>query len=187
MQPDQPGDYWQEPTDDTSVPGLTEDTSESVQPNDDFQPIQWRASEYIHHDKQGMWFIGLALISAVLVAIAILLVHSYTFAVLVVVMAVAVGYMAGRPPREISYQLTGQGMMIGDKAFSYHDFSGFGVLNEGPLYSVVLIPTRRFMPSVNIYFPEDLGEQIVDVLGSILPMRDIKPDPVDRLSRKLRF
>jgi hypothetical protein len=185
MQSDQPGDYWQEPTEDTQVAESNEQLSDES--SEDFQPIQWRASEYVHHEKQGMWFIGLALISAVLVAVAILLVHSYTFAVLVVVMAVAVGYMAGRPPQEVSYQLTSQGLMIGDKAFSYHDFSSFGVINEGPLYSIILLPTRRFMPSVSIYFPENLGEQIVDILGAVLPMRDIRPDVVDRLSRKLRF
>ncbi|HET8689923.1 MAG TPA: hypothetical protein VFL81_00595 [Candidatus Saccharimonadales bacterium] len=185
MQPDQPGDYWRQ-TDEAVLEDQPSgaDQSESV---DNFQPIQWRASEYVHHEKQGQWFVGLAVASAVLVAGAILLIHSYTFAILIVVMAIAIGYMAGRPPQEVSYQLTSQGLMIGDKSFSYHDFSSFGVLSEGALYSVVLIPTRRFSPSVSIYFPEDLGERIVDVLGAILPMRDIKLDPVDRLSRKLRF
>jgi hypothetical protein len=185
MQPNQPGDYWQA----ADEPSLTDSPAavSADQPVDEFEPVQWRASEYVQHDKQGLWFVGLAVASFVLIMVALFLVHSYTFAILVVVMAIAIGYMASRPPQEVSYQLTSQGLLIGERSFSYHDFASFGVINEGALYSVILIPTRRFSPSVSIYFPEALGERIVDILGSILPMRDIKPDAIDRLSRKLRF
>lgn len=185
MQTNQPGDYWQAAGDQA----LADSPAESVadQSAEEFQPIQWRASEYVQHEKQGLWFVGLAVASFAFIMVALFLVHSYTFAILVVVMAVAIGYMASRPPQEVSYQLTSHGLFIGERSFSYHDFASFGVINEGALYSVVLIPTRRFSPSVSIYFPEALGERIVDILGSILPMRDIKPDAIDRLSRKLRF
>jgi hypothetical protein len=51
----------------------------------------------------------------------------------------------------------------------------------------VFLPKKRFSPSVSIYFPEESGEQIVDILGSILPMEKIKLDFIDRIVRKLKL
>jgi hypothetical protein len=51
----------------------------------------------------------------------------------------------------------------------------------------VLIPHKRFMPSVNVYFPAESGEEIVDVFGESLPMEHVEPDIIDKLSRKLRI
>lgn len=150
-------------------------------------PIRWQASEYIHHEKQALWFIGLVVVSLVLVLLSVFLMKSWSFTALVVVMAVAVGYLAMRPPRIMEYQLTAQGIQIDEKHFHYSDFRSFGIINEGPLYSVVLTPNKRFMPQVTMYFPRELGEQIIDMLGGMIPMEDIRLDTIDRLVRKLRF
>ena len=50
-----------------------------------------------------------------------------------------------------------------------------------------MLPVKRFAPSVNVYFPPENGEQIVDVFGAVLPMEEVKQDFIDRLSEKLHF
>lgn len=150
------------------------------------EPIAWQASEYIHHEKQTMWFVGLIGVSLLLLVTAFVI-QSWSFAVLVVVMSIAVSFMALRPPRAMNYQLTAQGLQVNEKHFSYHDFRSFGIINEGALYSVLLTPNKRFMPQVTMYFPPELGEQIVDLLGAMLPMEEVELDPLDKLVRKLRF
>ena len=149
--------------------------------------LTWQASEYIHHEKQGAWFAALFGGALVLLAIAIFVVQSPTFAVLVIVMAIALGVFAVRPPRIISYQLSGYGITIDDKTFQFHDFRSFGIVQDGPLYSAILVPNKRFGPAVNIYFPAENGEEIVDVLGEYLPMRHVELDFIDKLTRQLRF
>ena len=54
-------------------------------------------------------------------------------------------------------------------------------------YSIMLIPTKRFATGVSVYFPEELGERIIDLLGQRLPMENLKLDAIDILVRKLRL
>lgn len=149
--------------------------------------LSWQASEYVHHEKQGLWFVPLLLGALVLLALAIFVVQSITFSVLIVVMTIALGVYAVRPPRIISYQLSNYGVRIDDKSFHFHDFRYFGIIQDGPLYSATLVPNKRFAPAVNIYFPAEDGEKIVDILGAYLPMEKIELDFIDKLTRQLRF
>ena len=149
--------------------------------------IEWRASEYVDREKSRMWFFGLAGVTLVLLGIAIFLMKDITFAVLVVVMSIAVFMIARRPAREMQYRLSRDGLSVNDKFFHLHDFRAFGVVPEGAIYSVSLIPNKRFAPSVNVYFPQEYGEAIVDLLGSVMPMEDVQPDFIDRLTNKLHF
>lgn len=150
-------------------------------------PVTWQASEYIDHEKDGIWFVGMVGITLVLAALSIFLIKSWTFTALILVMAASVAVYARRPPRTLDYSLSLHGLQVNEKAYSLSDFRAFGIIQEGPLYSVVLIPVKRFMPSVNVYFPQEQGEQIVDLLGATIPMETVEPDAIDTLVRKLRF
>lgn len=149
--------------------------------------LEWQASEYVEHEKSLKWFVILGVVTLALVVLAVFLLKNYTFAVLLVVMAIAIVVWAKRPAVEMQYRLNTTGVWINDKHFALHDFRGFGVLQDGAVYAVVLLPNKRFSPGVTVYFPHTLGEQIVDILGTSLPMEDMKPDWIDKLTRKLNF
>lgn len=149
--------------------------------------IEWSASEYVEHEKTNMWFVGAVLVAFALLMFAIFVIKEYTFAVLIVVMTVAVIVLAKRPAAEMQYNLSSDEISVNDKHFKLSDFRAFGVLQEGAVYYAVLLPNKRFSPGVNVYFSGDLGEQIVDVLGRTLPMEDIKPHFIDKLASRLNF
>lgn len=151
------------------------------------QTLAWEASEYIHHEKDGLWFIVFAAIAAILTLLAIYLMQSWSFAILIIVMAGAVVYMSVRPPRILKYQLSSRGLQINETNYSYDDFRAFGVVQEGMIYYITLVPIKRFSPSIDLYFPQEYGERIVDMIGGQVPMKTIEPDFVDRLTKKLRF
>jgi len=182
MNPGDGKDYWQ--NEDEGPEAQYDEVPEEQHAE---QSLSWQASEAIHHEKHPLWFVGLIVAAAVLLAASIFLIKSWTFAVLIVVMALAVGVIGTRPPRVMSYRLSFHSLQVNDKTFSMHDFRAFGVLQEDSLYSIVLLPNKRFMPSVNVYFPAEQGEQIVDVFGASLPMEHVEPDFIDKLSHKLRF
>lgn len=185
--------YWQQDDEQPVAPAVAvpqvalPETDEIHDEPDDMAPLVWQASEDIHHEKNMLWFVGLIAIVAVLLLVSIVLIRSWTFAILIVVMAAAVAVFAARPPRVMQYHLDHHGIQINDKVFRLHDFRAFGVLQDGPLYSVVLLPMKRFMPTVNVYFPAEHGEHIVDVFGEVLPMEHVEPDILDKFVRKLRF
>jgi hypothetical protein len=164
-----------------------EEDDQPEAPVDLTQPVNWQATEYIHQEKDGKWFILFGIVVAILLAIAIFFMGSWTFAALLVVIAVVIVVLAKRPPRIMSYSLSEKGLHIGDTLHAFSDFRAFGIIHDGQEYSVMLIPTRRFLPGITVYFPEEQGEKIVDALGSRLPMQDLRLDIVDQIVRKLRL
>lgn len=154
----------------------------------DENPVNWTAQEYIHVEKNGLWYVIFALVVIGLIALDVFVLRSYTFSALVVVMAVALVIYSRRPPRTIQYTLSGnQGLYVGEKLYAFGDFKAFGLIQDGEHHSIMLLPTKRFAPGVSVYFPEEAGEQIVDILGTRLPMQTFKLDLVDTIVRTLRL
>ncbi|NCO10938.1 hypothetical protein GW930_03490 [Candidatus Saccharibacteria bacterium] len=154
----------------------------------DSPPISWTAQEYIHPDKGPYWFILFGVFVLGFIAADVFFLQSWTFSALIVVMAVAVMVYVRRPPRTISYSVSPrQGLYIDEKLYHFDDFRSFGVIDDGGNHSIMLIPRKRFAPGVSVYFPEEVGEDVVDTFGHQLPMEDTKLDPIDHLVRKLRL
>lgn len=171
-------------------PGLQEDLSVPVQQEitqSTESLIEWRASEYITKEKGHIWFILFGVAVLILLSIAIFLMKDILFSILIVVMGVAIVVFARRPAHEMTYQLNNEGLSVNGKFFPFNNFRAFGILREGGMYSVSLLPVKRFSPSVDVYFPPENGEAIVDILGARLPMEELKPDVIDKITDKLHF
>jgi hypothetical protein len=197
MQPDNQNNYWKPNSEvdeitDTYTPELIAD--EPVQPDYhqpaiiDNAPVYWSASEYIHEEKNTVWFVFFAITVVAFIATDIFLLKSYTFSALVVVMAIAVIIYSRRPPRIIDYALSAdQGLYVGETLHHFSEFKSFGLINDQNHHSIMLIPIKRFSAGVSVYFPKESGEQIVDILGARLPMENLKLDIIDIIVRKLRL
>lgn len=163
------------------------DDEEQYDDGPEAQPVSWQAQEFVHQEKNVMWFVVFGLVIAAMLAVAVFLMGSITFAFVLVAIAAVVIVYANRPPRLMSYSLSEKGLYIGDTLHHFSDFKSFGVIHDGNEFSVMLIPTKRFQPGISVYFPEESGEDIVDILGSRLPMRELRLDLVDHLVRLLRL
>jgi hypothetical protein len=149
--------------------------------------IQWQATEYIQHDRSARWFTVLALITLALIAVALFLMQSVSFAILVPVMAAALVIYVRRPPGVIDYIVSRKGIHINDKLHTYEEFRSFGVLSHDGVHSIVLVPRKRFQLSQTMYFPEEVGEGLVDMLVARLPMNEVKLDAIDRFLARMRL
>lgn len=175
-----------QPSDQREVP-YTTSKEEQVSDLPQTEPVQWKAIEYIQHSKQPLWYVGFAVVVIALMALAIVVIHSWTFAILVPVMAVALMVYSHRPPRELSYVLSEKGLFINDQLHPLGEFKSFGVIQDVQLHSLMMIPTKRFRPGLTVYFPTEVGERIVDLLGERLPMEEVHLDAFDRIVRALRL
>jgi len=168
-------------------------TNQTPQPNNnqkpvDNEPVHWSANETIDADKGGLWFIALIIVALALVAGDIFWLKEFTFSILVVVMAAVIILYSRRPARTIDYTLSSeQGLYIGEKLYHFSEFKAFGLIQDQGQHSILLIPVKRFATGVSVYFPEEVGEKIVDILGARLPMRELKLDMIDVVVRKLRL
>lgn len=166
--------------------GVDDKTATETRPAGGPPDITWQASEYVHHEKDMIWFVVAAIVTVALAGIAVFL-KQWTFAVLVLVMGASLIIYGRRPPRILHYAIGSWGVSVEQKEYKYEDFRAFGILQDGALYSILLFPRKRFMPAVTMYFPDTEGEKIVDVLSSHLPAEPVELEFIDRLTRKLRF
>jgi hypothetical protein len=155
---------------------------------DDEKPmnVSWEAEEYITHDKNAGWYIGLAIVGIALVALSVYL-RWWTFTALIVLCFISLLIYVIRPPRKIHYEISVKGLVEGDKSYNFDDFRGFGIMQDDTNFAIVMMPRKRFSPSVTVYFPKEKGEEIVDLFGARLPMIDVKLDFIDKIVRKLRI
>ncbi len=172
-------------TEDMDQPASTEPAVDDTE--DDQAVIRWQAAEHIEHERSGMWFVIFGIVVAVLMAIAWLLMRSLTFVILIPVMAATLILYVRRPPAMVDYTVSRKGIHINDKLFTYEQFKAFGVVSTDAHHSVILVPRKRFQIGQTIYFPEEVGEPLVDMLAERLPMQDVQPDAVDRLLARLRI
>jgi len=156
-------------------------------PEDADGGVSWTASEFIAHEKSASWYLGLAGVTIVLVAIIYALTRDYISSAMVLVGAILFGIMAARKPRQLNYQLDSHGITIGPKRFTYEEFRSFAVVPEGAFSSIVLLPLRRFATITTIYYSPEDEDKIVRLLASRLPFDEHRLDVVDNLMRRIRF
>lgn len=149
--------------------------------------ISWTASEFIANQKNAGWYMILAASAAVIGGLVYLLTRDVISAVMVLVALGVIAFLASRQPRTMSYQLNNYGLQIGTRAYPYQEFKSFSVVEEGAVSSIVLMPMKRFMPMLNVYFDPADEERITDMLNDYLPYVETKLDVVERLMRRIRF
>lgn len=149
--------------------------------------VQWTASEFIAHSKSVGWYILLMLATAILAGLVYLLTQDKISAGIVIIVAIIFGIFAARKPRELTYGVDNKGVRIGEKFYPYALFRSFSIVQEGGIESIWLMPLRRFMPIITIYFEQTDGEKIVGVLSQMLPVEQRQVDIVDKLMHRLRF
>ena len=150
--------------------------------------ISWSASEYLAHSKSAGWYGMLLLGGAALVAVIYFITGGDLFATISVAIAIlAVGAYAGRPPATKQYTLSEQGIQVDQATHQYSSFRSFSVVEDGAINSIWLKPLKRFSPMLVMYCSPDEEEGIVNMLSNFLPHEQRELDPLDRLSRKMRF
>lgn len=149
--------------------------------------IQWQAPEYLQRSRTPLWYVGFWTVVILLMLIAAFIVRSWSFVILVPVMAAALVIYSHRPPRQLNYAVSTKGLYINDQLHPLTEFRSFGVIQEEVMPALMLIPVKRFRPSLTVYFPPENGEAIVDFLGQRIPMEELHLDAFDRIVRKLRM
>lgn len=177
----------------TLPPNSVEENSPFTEENNDITPpsdqaeLTWTASEFIEHQKPQGWYLSLTAAALVVAAVMYVLLKDIVTTVVIVIVAVMFGIVGARKPRAITYALSRAGMRIGNKAYPYAAFKSFSVIEEGAIDSIQLLPLKRFMPPISIYFPPEEGEKIVSLLSDYLPHEDRDHDPIDRLMKRMHF
>ncbi|MGH7236958.1 MAG: hypothetical protein ACREGF_00290 [Candidatus Saccharimonadales bacterium] len=151
------------------------------------EAISWSASEFIAHQKSPVWYIGLGAAAIALAALTYLITRDKISTGVIPVVAVMFGAFAVRKPRVMNYKLDGRGLYIGEKFYGYGTFKSYSAVSEGVFASILLMPLKRFVPPLSLYFAPEDEAKILAVLQDRLPTEVHQADNIDRLMRRIRY
>jgi hypothetical protein len=149
--------------------------------------VSWTASEFIAHHKSTGWYLRLGAAGILAAAIVYIFTRDLISSGMILIAMVALGAFAGRKPRALQYRIDNFGIQVGEKTYPYHDFKSFSVIDEGAMSSVSLLPMKRFLPPLSIYYDPQDETKIVTMLSAELPFEEGQKDAIDRLMHRIRF
>jgi hypothetical protein len=156
-------------------------------PKKSLEPVVWTASEFIENHKSPMWYSALLVCTILLSALIFFVFHDIIGVVFTVVVALLFAILGGRKPQQIPYQVDEHGITVNGKFYSYGLYKSFSILREGEVGYINLMPLKRFMPEMSIYFAVADESKIADVLAGSLPYDQREEHSFDRLMKKLHF
>lgn len=149
--------------------------------------ITWSASEYIAHEKDVRWYALFFLAVAGIVGLIYLITRDIFSSIVVFALAAFVAYSAGRKPHIITYKLDRHGLTIGDKFRPYSDFRSFAILQEEAFSTITMLPLRRFAVPISLYYDPKDEDAIITIISQHVPIEKGHHDPIDNLTRRIRF
>jgi hypothetical protein len=187
FKPGQDKDQTQQPQAQQPPDNQPEDPQSAPKQAGSPQEVSWTASEFIANHKSAGWYLLLFLAIGAIAGLTFLFTGDWISSATIVIVGSLFAVLAGKKPRQLSYRLDSSGITVGDKFYPYHDFKSFTLLQEGSFGCINLLPLKRFMPELSIYYPPDEEEKILDVLTLSLPNDQKQEQGFDKLMRKIRF
>jgi hypothetical protein len=164
-----------------------QDSDKKQNETDKNRMVNWTGSEFIANHKDKRWFVSFFGALALGVAIIFILTRDYISAISVAIVGVLFAFLANHKPRQLSYMIDNNGINIGPKFYPFEQFKSFSLAQDGAIGYVELLPMKRFMPDVSIYFPPEEADKVVAILSDHLPHHEDGERQIDKLAKKLRF
>lgn len=153
----------------------------------DTEDISWTASEFIAHHKGPGWYSLMALIAVVLMVLVYVITRDLISEAVIVLLIILFAASASRKPRVLQYRLDRRGLTIGDRFYPYAMFKSFSLVQEGAFTSISLLPLKRLMLPINIYYEPKDESRIIEVISAYLPFERRNKDALDRFAHLIRF
>jgi hypothetical protein len=162
--------------------------TEEPKPPTPIQSVDWESVEFIAHEKSFGWYFILVLGTVVLATALFIVTRDVISTLVIVVVAIIFGVIAGRKPRVLKYNLGYKGITVGNSFRAYSDFRSFAIIEEGDVKEIILMPLKRFMPPLNLYVSPAEEPEVVQALSNYIPLDQTHGnDFVDRLVKRIRF
>jgi hypothetical protein len=175
----------EEEIDDSTSSGQNQD--EEQKPADKDRTVSWTGSEFIANHKGSKWFLSFFAVLVAVVGLIFALTKDYVSAISVAVVGVLFAFLANRQPRQLTYQIDNKGINMGSNFYAFDQFKSFSLAQDGAIGYINLMPMKRFMPDVSIYFPPEQEATIIEILSDHLPHNEGDERHIDKLAKRFRF
>lgn len=180
-------DFYKPEDDQHDLYSTTAQTPEEPADNPGYS-LTWTASEFIQHEKTIVWYMGLAIVTALLAISAYLLLDRDIFSlVIIIILGFIFGVAGSRKPRVLNYTVDDHGIIIDQKDYDYDSFKSYSFDKENSVTSLLFVPNKRLDPSLTVYVPEDKSDEVIDLIGMYLPVQKHETGFFDKFLNKIKF
>jgi hypothetical protein len=107
--------------------------------------------------------------------------------VAICILLIVFGYFGTKKPRQLKYSVSHKGLTVGDKHYSYELFKNYAINEQSSIGQIQLMPLKRFMVPLTIYYEPEDEIKIVNILGNYLPIDTYKVDMIENFMKRLHF
>lgn len=154
------------------------------------ESITWRAPEFLYYEKGRVWSIGVALIAAVLILIA-LWQANFLLAMFVAVGGILVVYWGTKQPEMLEFTLSKKGLDIaGRKLYPMESFTGFAMREDATpdgSHELVLKTKSALSTFLKVIVPADQSEEVRAVFAASVEEMEYEETLTEYIAKLLRF
>ena len=146
--------------------------------------LEWMAPERPPHTRGKRWYLLAGLVAALLLAYA-LNTQAWTFAVVIVLLAVTYGLIHGKPPIKHSVKISSQGLQWDKRLYPWSDFNNFWLL-QGPGYVELHIDRKgpgQLIVQTGTCVPTDIAAALAQFITPIYDRRESILDYIIRICK----
>jgi hypothetical protein len=123
--------------------------------------LEWTTEEHHHAEPGSDWFWALGII-AVSTALTAVLFSNFLFALLILVAAATMTVVAKRPPKTVSFALSGRGIWVDEKLYPYSSIRAFWIEQGENGIGTLFVDTDHISnPDLIIPIPTNISESAV--------------------------
>lgn len=146
--------------------------------------LEFHAKDFYHQPKNSFWYLGVAILLAALLVLA-LSSREYLLSAVIVAAGVAIFRLGNLQPGARQIKLTKRGLYWGDRFFGYHQLRSFWFAKRAGQVTLYL-ERLNLAPVLSFVIPENQLEKAALFLSHQLPHHHHKGEPFgDRFSRLL--
>lgn len=149
------------------------------------QALEFSSKEFISHEKNQFWYIGIGLLILVSIYLA-LKYHDYLLSAVALAVGVAVFRVARLEPNHRAIKINEKGVYWGTDFIAYHQLRCFWASEAGE-HTMIYLDRLNLSTTISFDIPDSRLDETVAYLSNHLPWHDHRTEPVsDRLSRFLK-
>jgi hypothetical protein len=150
--------------------------------------ITWQTLEYPEYKKHPLWFIGLALVIAVLVLYGIYIKSWSTIASFALFGVLALIY-ASQKPKTLTIKINGQGVQVNNILYGYPVIRKFWIVYSPPEVKSLYLETTTYIDHIVKLELSNQDPRVVKTLLKQYLEEDLeaKESTVDLIARKIKF
>ncbi|MEY2671965.1 MAG: hypothetical protein RL687_382 [Candidatus Parcubacteria bacterium] len=137
------------------------------------QTLSWISPEYIQKERSIDWFWTIGLISILGAAVAIYF-GNYMFAILILLSGGMLFLLSIHTPRDVSYEISDEGLKIGDKAYKINELKFFDFQKDKESTRLLIQTNGKFMPLLMIIIDPYMKESISKELSKVIEKKEIE-------------